>query len=953
MTIKLMLQGVALASLATATVAQAQTAPVTTPKVIAPAYGNIDPFYGNIDAFWKDINPFYGNIDPFWKDINPFYGNIDPFYKNIDPFWGNIDPFWKDISPFTNEAPPNYIDVGTFWKGLGSFWYGANKEWDAVGNYPNDLGKYQNLQMTLNELVARSEATWGAAVTARTGQSFRAGFADAIFAKYGVDLNNMATFEGLSASQRAHFFLDWYDGLMEFSGRDHLDYWMGTVNWSPAITQIQGGGAGTIIGLLDSSVVNDPDIANNVIYTGGYDNPLGGHGSAVASLMVAAHDGRGLMGIAPNARLAAYNPFDASGTASWEDVSAGVLALSAQGASVINMSLGMPGWSLHQDWGQVFSNPAVVAATQNTVFVIAAGNEGTIQLSNIAWNFATDPNLILVGSVNPSGQISSFSNTPGTTCLLNNGVCLEANRIWNRFIVAPGEAILVSDGNGGFVRRSGTSFAAPLVSGAIALLHDRWPWLAAHPDETVDIILRSARDLGSSGPDQVYGWGLLDVEASQSPLDFNKLVFYEFRNGAMVPRTASSIRSGGVKASWEAAGVYFSMFEKIGDTHRDFVVPLSSRLVGQMTSAGGSANYFQSYLSSRFTDWIRTGKYAGLSDVRSVNFAAIGDLELAFLANPALSRADDPSLVGAPHSVVRISDRSRGLSITTGYGQGALAFNGGHGFGMTSDHGSSEGGVNPVLGFASGGAFASVDLELSPNWKLSTGFTSNRLVHAQLPGLEQADRATLMDVAPYRASAFNIALTHDISESFSVVASYTRLDEKAAVLGVQSVEPSDLDNGSVTEAATLSANARLGRGVQLSLSATAARTSASGKGQAFATDDRGVLSTAFAIAAAKTGIVGKRDQLRLSVAQPLHIEQGELQFTSVQVTDRSTGEIGPVTQSFDIAGQERRFVGELLYATPLFGEGGELSLFARAQMNGGSISSPENYIAGGRIRIRF
>ena len=339
-------------------------------------------------------------------------------------------------------------------------------------------------------------------------------------------------------------------------------------------------------------MVNDPDLANNIIYSGGYDNPLNGHGTAVASLMVAEHDGRGLMGIAPNATVAAYNPFDATGTASWADVSAGVLALSARGASVINMSLGVPGWSLHQDWGQVFANPAVAAATQNTVFVIAAGNEGKIQLTDIAWNWATDPNLILVGSVNPSGEISSFSNTPGTACLLNNGVCQAQNRIWNRFIVAPGEAILVSDGNGGFIRRSGTSFAAPLVSGAIALLHDRWPWLAKHPDESVEIILRSAKDLGSSGPDQVYGWGLLDVKASQSPLNFNNLVFYENKKGVITKKTASSIRSGGLKSTWEADGAYFSMFENIGDTRRDFVVPLSSRLVGQMTSAGGSAEYF-------------------------------------------------------------------------------------------------------------------------------------------------------------------------------------------------------------------------------------------------------------------------------------------------------------------------------------------------------------------------
>ena len=827
-----------------------------------------------------------------------------------------------------------------------------------VGTYATDAEKYRNLQMTLTALVARSEATWGAAVSAKTGKSFRAGFADAVFAKYGVRLDDPATFEGLTAAQRAHFFIDWYDGLMAYSGRDHLDYWMRTINWSPALTKTQGGGARTIIGLLDSTVVNDPDLANNIVFSGGYNNPLDGHGTAVASLMVAAHDGRGLMGIAPNATVAAYNPFDASGTASWADVAAGVVALKAKGASVINMSLGVPGWSLNQDWNLVFANPAIAAARGSTVYVIAAGNDGKIQLNNIAWNWATDPNLIVVGSVDPSGKISSFSNTPGTACLLNVGTCSEANRLWNRFIVAPGEAILVSDGKGGLVRRSGTSFAAPLVSGAIALLHDRWPWLARHPDETVDIILRSAKDLGSAGPDQVYGRGLLDVKASQSPLNFNNLIFYEYKNGALYSRTATSIRANGVKANWEADGVYFAMFESIGDTQRDFIVPLSSRLVGQKLSVGGYSEYFQSYLTTRFVDWIKTGMLAGatqtsaFSDLATTSLAPIGNLELGFSLSPSLAYADDGYATPVPHSMIRFTDRARGVAITAGFGQGALALNGKRGFGLTSDHSSADGGVNPVLGFASGGAFAAVDLKLAPRWTLSGGLTSNRLVHSRLPGLGEDDRIALIDVDPYRAKAFTLTVSHDIGSALDISASYTRLDERAAVLGVQSIVAGDLGNGSVSDAATLAASASLGKGFELSLSATAARTRTTNE-QAFTTSGGGVLSSAFAVAAAKTGVLGQRDQLRLSLAQPLHIERGAMEFTSIQVVDRSTGDIGPVTQRFDIGGQERRYLGELLYATPLPDDAGELSLFGRAQLTPSSGAKIDNYVLGGRVRVSF
>ena len=41
-------------------------------------------------------------------------------------------------------------------------------------------------------------------------------------------------------TDRALFFLEWYDGLMNFTGTDHVDHWMKTVNWSPALTRAQG-----------------------------------------------------------------------------------------------------------------------------------------------------------------------------------------------------------------------------------------------------------------------------------------------------------------------------------------------------------------------------------------------------------------------------------------------------------------------------------------------------------------------------------------------------------------------------------------------------------------------------------------------------------------------------------------------------------------------------------------
>ena len=131
----------------------------------------------------------------------------------------------------------------------------------------------------------------------------------------------------MSADQRAYFIVDWYDHLMEFTGTDHVDHWMSEADWSPALTQIQGAGARTVIGLLDFTVVNAPDIQARIVKSGGVSTFSDGHGAAVASLIVSAHDGTGVMGIAPSAQVVAYNPFDATGTAGWADVTRGVSTL--------------------------------------------------------------------------------------------------------------------------------------------------------------------------------------------------------------------------------------------------------------------------------------------------------------------------------------------------------------------------------------------------------------------------------------------------------------------------------------------------------------------------------------------------------------------------------------------------------------------------------------------------
>lgn len=973
----LLLTASALAMLAIAPAALAQTAPSTTPRAVTALGGTVNPLGNNLSPFggagalsplWSSFAPMGGGafsplggggfsplggggLSPLGGggSLTPFGGgSLSPFGGGggISPFGGGgaLSPFWGTMTP-TGASLPDYGAVGAYWTNTVPTMASTSQTWQGLGAYSANTSAYGDLQTQLNQLVTQAESLWGPAVTAKTGQLFQAGFANPIFTKYGINPNDPSTLANLSANQRVLFFFDWYDGLMNYTGIDHIDHWMATVNWNPALTQIQGMGQGTIIGLLDATVAGDPDILNNITSANGYSNTLTGHGTSVASLMVADHDGSGVMGIAPHASVVAYNPFDSSGTASWDDVKTGILALQAANASVINMSLGVSGWTLHGDFKGVLN----AADTSKTVFVMAAGNDGIAQTTDIEWDWTKNPALLVVGSVTPDAHISAFSNQPGTACLLDNGACTPGHHLYDRFLVAPGEMILVSDGQGGLERRSGTSFAAPLVSGAITLLHDRWPWLKNYPQETTQIILRSATDLGAPGPDPVYGYGLLNVTGSQSPLDMSALTYYEYHNGVSTQMTASAVKAQGTQTTWEADGEFFTLFETIGATHRDFTVPMSTRLVGQKSSVTGTEDYFQSYISSRLTGWINGTN--NFSDTATTVSDKPGQWAFAVTtAMPAAPMGGQDFAALSPHVSVKMTSPTGRFAFNAGHGVGAMVLGQQTGFAMTRDYSGVDGGVNPLLGFASGGPFASVDLALSKKTTLSFGGTEQTLVHAKNPALTDIDRQLLRNVDDYRASAFNLRVTHQATEALSLSADVSRVREANGLLGVQSLERNDLGHGALSDVVTLGASYQLPHGMTLAGTTSMGRThTMGGADQNFATAGD-VKSSAWAVSFAKQGLFGAKDLFKVTLTQPLRVESGQLSYTSVEVVNRDTGEIGAVQRTFDISNRARN-VAETLYATPVFKGTGQVSLFGRAEFQSGS--PVQDYMVGARLNLNY
>jgi hypothetical protein len=114
----------------------------------------------------------------------------------------------------------------------------------------------------------------------------------------------------------------------------------------------------------------------------------------------------------------------------------------------------------------------------------------------------------------------------------------------------------------------------------------------------------------------------------------------------------------------------------------------------------------------------------------------------------------------------------------------------------------------------------------------------------------------------------------------------------------------------------------------------------------------GLLGSAFEVGLAKSGLVGRADRLRVTLAQPLTAERGTVDLSSVEVTDRDTGAIGVVTRPFDVASTGRRLVGEAMYGAPVLDGRGQVGLFGRGELRRTTADVPEVLI-GTRAQLSF
>jgi hypothetical protein len=300
-----------------------------------------------------------------------------------------------------------------------------------------------------------------------------------------------------------------------------------------------GTGLGIKIAVVDSGVIAAEaatgssiiiDTVNSYDYVSPGSNPVSndgtGHGTHVAGIIAAPKNGSGMHGIASGASIVNLRILDNSnaapasfGDAQWADLSTRSLAA---GAYISNNS-----------WGSSTLITSVSAATLNASLplTITAYRNYVANGGVVVWSTGNDtvttqlqpgyqagmPHFITglqkgwlaVTSVGPDGVIPNYANRCGVAAAW----CLAAPGGGDN---QASDGIYSMYNNGSYTRLSGTSMAAPMVSGAIAGLKSMFPNLSYQ--DIAARLLTTANKTGIYADSAIYGQGLMDLEVASNPV---------------------------------------------------------------------------------------------------------------------------------------------------------------------------------------------------------------------------------------------------------------------------------------------------------------------------------------------------------------------------------------------------------------------------------------------------
>jgi len=356
-------------------------------------------------------------------------------------------------------------------------------------------------------------------------------------------------------------------------------------------------GDGVSVAVIDTGILKDhPQISANInslstnVVTGSKADVVDtdGHGTAVAGVIAAIRDpnntdSRNSHGVAFDADILALNAVSGDscttpdGCVFYDSDIARALDYARQnGVKVVNISLG----------GDEYNSPSLINAYKRAVeagmiIIVAGGNKDDTDTpetlavpeksASMAWADWANGQIIVAGALNEAGSIAEFSHLSGEDAK-------------NVFLVAPGDRIptigLPVDGQPGFYLYSGTSFAAPHIAGAAALLLQAFPNL--NGADIARILLSTATDLGDVGADVIYGSGLINLAEAFSPQGTSAVAVQSVNGETVKVDLSQTILLGG--SAFGPLSSLSDVLDKatiLDDYNRSYHIDLGQNIMGQ------------------------------------------------------------------------------------------------------------------------------------------------------------------------------------------------------------------------------------------------------------------------------------------------------------------------------------------------------------------------------------
>ncbi len=283
-------------------------------------------------------------------------------------------------------------------------------------------------------------------------------------------------------------------------------------------------GSGIKVAILDTGIDKDhPDLKANV--KGGINfvskpwwkepDPTkwdddNGHGTYCAGIVAAVENDIGVIGVAPSVWLYAVKVLDRTGSGYLSDVIAGIDWCVQNGMQVVSMSLGT------SEDSQALKDACDNAYAAGLVLVAAAGNDGD--------GDPTTDEVLYPARYDSVIAVAATAEDDSTPIWSSEGMEVELS--------APGVDVRSTWKGGTYETHSGTSAACPHVSGTVALIlaSDETIWVEKGytngdgtwtNSEVRNVLRGTADDLGQTGHDNFYGYGIVDAEESATGVQTN------------------------------------------------------------------------------------------------------------------------------------------------------------------------------------------------------------------------------------------------------------------------------------------------------------------------------------------------------------------------------------------------------------------------------------------------